>query len=607
MSTPTRSRPPIDDAEGPTGRPNLYRRFVGNELHFTPGDPGRRMRVLAIAFVVILALYGGRLLMLQGVDSAAMAERAESGRLATTTLVAPRGTIYDARGIALAQTVEARNVIVDQTLIEDPAAEAAKLAPLLGLPVDDVQKSLTGSKRFSYVARAVNRDTWDKLDALRVPGLASEKTGRRDYPASALGANVLGFVGVDGKGLAGLELALDERLAGVDGHRSIEVADGRRIPTGTDREESPVPGTSVRLTIDRDLQWVAQSAIARQVKEAQAQSGSVVLMEAKTGRVLAMASVPTIDPNDPGNTKAADQQNRSVVEAFEPGSTSKVMTMAAVINEGKANAGTTFNVPDTITRSGRSFSDHDQHPTWELTLAGVLAKSSNTGTIQAAELIGKDKLYEYLKRFGVGERSGLGFPGEGTGYVPPVKDWSDSSFPTIAFGQGLSMSALQAASVYQTLGNGGVRITPQLIDSYIDAEGHATPAKKPTTAQVVEPGTAAEVMKMMEEVVSKNGTAPMAAIPGYRIAGKTGTANRIDDSCGCYKRYTASFIGVAPADDPQLVAVVVLQDPQNGHYGGALGAPVFKEVMTTALQTLRIPPSGTPPPDLPIYAGGASQ
>ncbi len=602
-ATPPRQRTPRPPSRPPIRRKNIYERFRDNELHFTPGDTNRRMRALALVFVCVLILYGLRLVMVQAVDSDAMAARAESGRLATSTLVAPRGTILDSQGVSLAQSVEARNVIVDQTLITDAPGVAAKLSEVLGLPAADIEKSLIGTKRFNYVTKRISPEEWDRVAALKIPGIADEKTTRRDYPSAALAANVLGFVGSDGKGLAGLELALDKRLAGVDGSRSIEVSDGKIIPTGTDKQVAPVPGSDVKLTIDRDLQYVAQSAIAKQVEAAQAQSGSVVLMEAKTGRILAMASVPTIDPNSPGTSTPADQQNRSVVEAFEPGSTSKVMTMAAVINEGKGTPATAFTVPDTIRRAGRSFSDHDSHETWRLTLAGVLAKSSNTGTIQAAELIGPDKLYEYLKRFGVGQVTGLGFPGEGSGYVPPVKDWSGSSFPTIAFGQGLSMSALQAASVYQTLGNGGQRITPQLVDSYIDNDGHVTHPKAPDSSQVVTPETAKQVVEMMEEVVSKNGTAPMAAIPGYRIAGKTGTANRIDDSCGCYKGYTASFIGLAPADDPQVVAAVILQDPQNGHYGGALGAPVFKEVMTAALQTLRIPPSGSPPADLPINAG----
>lgn len=601
MSTSAPVRPAAS-AEEPPRRPNLWQRFWSNNLHFAPGDPNRRMKSLAFAMVVLMAVFAGRLMWVQAIDSSSMATRAEKGRLATDTLHAPRGTIYDVRGVPLAQSIDARDIVVDQTIVEDPSADAQALAGVLGLPAADIQASLTGDKRFAYIAKGVTPAVAAQVTALQIAGVATDSTLARDYPSGALGANVVGFVGAEDKGLAGLELAYDEELSGTDGSRSVELVNGKLIPTGTDEEVSATPGASLRLTIDRDLQWAAQSAIAKQVAIAGAESGTVVLMEAKTGRILAMASVPTIDPAAPGETRAEDRENRAVVEAFEPGSTSKVMTMAAVIDEGKATPATEFTVPDTIERGGSSFSDHEEHETWQLTLAGVLAKSSNTGTIQAAELIGPDTLYSYLKKFGVGESTGLGFPGEATGYVPEVDDWSDTSFPTIAFGQGLSMSALQTASVYQTLANGGERIEPSLVETVINPDGSEQRPPEPTSEQVVKPETAAQVLAMMEEVVTKDGTAPQAAIPGYRIAGKTGTANRIDDSCGCYRGYTASFVGVAPADDPVLVAAVILQDPVNGHFGSEHGAPVFKDVMTAALQTLRVPPSGNESQALPVFA-----
>ena len=601
MSTSAPVRPATATGQPPQ-RPNLWRRFWSNDLHFTPGDPNRRMKLLAIAIVGLMAVFAGRLVWVQAIDSSSMATRAANSRLATDTLHAPRGTIYDVRGVPLAQSIDARDIVVDQTIVEDPSADAQRLAAVLSMPVADVQAALTGDKKFNYIAKGVTPAVAAQVTALQVTGVATDATLVRDYPSGALGANVVGFVGAEDKGLAGLELAYDQELSGEDGSRSVELVNGKLIPTGTDEEVSATPGASLRLTIDRDLQWAAQSAIAKQVAIAGAESGTVVLMEAKTGRILAMASVPTIDPAAPSDTRAADRENRAVVEAFEPGSTSKVMTMAAVIDEGKATPATEFTVPDTIQRGGSSFSDHEEHETWQLTLAGVLAKSSNTGTIQAAELIGPDTLYSYLKKFGVGEATGLGFPGEATGYVPEVDDWSDTSFPTLAFGQGLSMSALQTASVYQTLANGGERIEPTLVETVINPDGTEERPDEPATEQVVKPETAAQVLAMMEEVVTKDGTAPQAAIPGYRIAGKTGTANRIDDSCGCYRGYTASFVGVAPADDPVLVTAVILQDPVNGHFGSEHGAPVFKAVMTAALQTLRVPPSGNESLALPVYA-----
>lgn len=576
--------------------------FWRGDMHFKVGNTQRRLRWLGIGLLLLFGLFSVQLMRLQAIDSSSMAQRAASSRLSTTTIEAPRGTIYDIRGVPLAQSVDARNIVVDQTLVESPQEYAQQLSPLLNIPADTIAASLTGDKRFAYVAKDVTPIVADEIAALKLPGMASERTLSRDYPGGALGANVLGFVGAEGHGLAGMELAYEDTLAGQDGSRSVELVGGKLIPTGTDEEVPAQEGQSIRLTIDRDLQWAAQAAIAKQVEIAGAESGTVVLMEAKTGRILAMASVPTIDPNNPGQYLPEDQQNRAVVEAFEPGSTSKVMTMAAVLEEGAAEPLTEFTVPDTIARADSNFSDHDPHPVWQLTLAGILAKSSNTGTIMAAELIGEDKLYEYLKRFGVGDTTGLGFPGESAGYLPKVSEWSGTSFPTISFGQGLSMTAVQNASVYQTLANGGVRIQPHIVESVINPDGSEEPSPNATETRVVSEQTAAEVLAMMEEVVTPDGTAPQAAVPGYRIAGKTGTANRIDESCGCYRGYTASFIGVAPADDPVLVAAVILQDPVNGHYGAIHGAPVFRDVMTAALQTLRVPPSGEKSQPLPVFA-----
>lgn len=560
------------------------------------------MRGLSILLVIVVAVFAVRLIQVQVVDTSAMAQRAEATRLATSTLQAPRGTIYDVRGVPLAQSVEDRNLAVDQTLVTDPAGVAAQLSPLLRLPADDIAKNLTGDKRFAYVARNISPAVAAQVMELGIDGLATEKTLRRDYPAGSLGASVIGLVGTEGKGLAGLEAGLEDTLHGTDGSRSVEVVDGKVIPTATDEWTDPIPGSSVRLTMDRDLQYIAQEAISRQVKASNAQSGTVILMEVKTGRILAMASVPTVDPNNPAGVKVEDMANRAVVEAFEPGSTSKIMTMAAVINEGKATPSTVFTVPDAIRRGTRIFKDHDPHDTYQLTLAGILAKSSNTGSIKAAELVGDETFYDYLMKFGLGEPTGADFPGEASGYVPPTSTWTDSTFPTLSFGQGLSLSALQITSVFQTMANNGVRIEPRIVESVIDADGNEKPAKPPETAEVVTAETADTVMKMMEGVLGEEGTAKNAQIPGYRISGKTGTANRIDDSCGCYRGYTASFIGVAPADDPELVAGVFVQDPKGAYLGSSNGVPVFKELMTSALISLGIPPTGNDEPQLPVWA-----
>jgi cell division protein FtsI (penicillin-binding protein 3) len=275
------------------------------------------------------------------------------------------------------------------------------------------------------------------------------------------------------------------------------------------------------------------------------------------------------------------------------------MTMAAVIEEKKANPLTRITVPPTLVTKYKTFHDDVAHGTWHLTLNGVLAKSSNIGTIIASRLIGGPKLYSYLKKFGIGDPTGLRFPGESDGRVPAPSTWSATSFGTIAFGQGLSLNAVQATSVYATIANDGVRVQPTLVAGVTAPDGTFQAAAAPTSTRVVSASTAAQVRTMLESVVT-DGTAPLAAIPGYRVAGKTGTANRIDDACGCYRGYTASFIGMAPADSPDVVVGVFIQNPRVGHFGGQLAAPVFKKVMTFALQHYRVPPTGTASPRLPI-------
>jgi len=316
-------------------------------------------------------------------------------------------------------------------------------------------------------------------------------------------------------------------------------------------------------------------------------------MDPRTGDILALGMVPTFDPNHPSTAKQSALGNRALNNVFEPGSTSKLMTMAAVINEGAATPYSAFKVKDSIKRGDKVFHDHDPHPLQHLTLAGIMAESSNVGTIQAAERIGGRRLYTYLKKFGIGEETGLNFPAESPGFVPPYSTWSPTSFPTISFGQGLSVNAVQSASVYATIANDGVRVQPRLVDQIINPDGSVvTPPVAPST-QVVTPETAEQVRAMLESVVSSGGTGTMAAIPGYRVGGKTGTAQEYREDCHCYKGVVASFIGMAPLDNPQLVVAVSIHNPRVGHYGGELGGPVFKRVMTYALQARKIPPTGT--------------
>jgi cell division protein FtsI (penicillin-binding protein 3) len=449
----------------------------------------------------------------------------------------------------------------------------------------------------------VTPDVWKQVAALQLPGIFSEDTTQRVYPDGSLAASVVGFVGRDGNGLGGIELGDESLLAGVDGSDTYEAAaGGHEIPTASSQEKAAVDGSTIRLTIDRDIQWMAEQELARQVKAARAESGTVVVMDPRTGAILALATEPTFDPTDPGAADVADRGNRALSDVYEPGSTSKIMTVSAALEEKKVTPNTVITVPNSIMRGGRLFHDDVSHSTWHLTVTGVLAKSSNIGAIQIGESIGRNALYDYLQKFGIGEPTGLGFPGESRGILTSPAKWSAAQFATVSFGQGLSLNAVQAASVYATIANNGVRVEPTLVAGTVNPAGTFTSSPAPTQTRVVSAQTAATVRAMLESVVSDDGTAPKAKIPGYRVAGKTGTANRVDPMTGRYHGYTASFIGFAPADDPRLVVAVTLQNPLNGHFGGQLAAPVFKSVMSFALQTLAVPPTGTRPPHLRLTA-----
>jgi cell division protein FtsI (penicillin-binding protein 3) len=549
-------------------------------------------------------LFTGRLVHVQAAQAQLYADRADAQRTTTETVPAPRGSITDRNGVALAASIPAYDISADQTLIVDTAATARTLGQLLDLDTEWLRDRLDGDRRYVALAQRVPPDVWSRIRQADLPGIFGDPTRDRHYPAGAVGANVVGFVGSDGHGLAGVELSYDETLSGVDGSLTYERgADGRRIPTAEATEVAVEPGASIRLTLDRDLQWMAQEAIARQVRATNSASGTVVAMDPQTGEILALATAPTVDPGDPSAAAADDRGNRAVSEVYEPGSTSKVMTMAAVIEEGAMTPDSVLTVNDSLRRGGKTFNDHTPHPTQRLTLTGVLAKSSNVGTVLAAESIGGPKLYEYLQRFGIGRPTGMVFPGESAGQLPQPSSWSATTFPTLAFGQGFNLNSVQLASVYATLANGGVRIQPSLVSGSVDLSGEFTPAAPAISERVVSEQTADTVLAMMEAVVGEGGTAPGAAIAGYRVAGKTGTAQRVDPECGCYRGYTASFAGVAPADDPRFVVSVVLQDPKRGRYGGQLAGPVFTEVMSFGLKSKQVPPSGSATPKPRLFEG----
>ena len=556
---------------------------------------------------VIMFLFGLRLVQVQALQANNYRERAVNEMEKVKTLQAPRGDITDINGVPFARSVAATSIVVDQTQILNPAKVAAFVAPILNMSVSDVQTALTGKRKWNMVAQNAKPATWLKLSSAidqynsqfpgmspeRIIGFFPERSYIREYPSGSLIASLIGFVNRDGIGATGLESSMNSTISGKQGKYSYANGYKAEIP-GSQSEIIPAQaGTSIRLTVDRDIQWVAAKAIADVVKSTRALSGTVIVMDPKTGQILAHATAPTFDPNNTSKVALVAMRNPSVQDVYEPGSTGKVMTLAAALEEKKITPETVLTIPYALKRSVKVFHDHEPHPTQRLTTAGVLAVSSNTGSIKIGEMLSNDTLYDYLTKFGIGTKTGSGLPGESRGILPKVADWSGTTAPTVAFGQGYSLTAMQATSVFATIANGGVRVSPTVIAGKSDASGNYTPSATRESVRVISTDTAAKMRLMMESVVSANGTAPSAAIPGYRVAGKTGTAQRIDDTCGCYRGYTASFIGFAPADNPAYVISVTIQDPKGMHWGGYLGGPVFKKVMSFVLQSKGIAPTGT--------------
>lgn len=566
-----------------------------------------RIRILILVMAATMFLFGVRLVQVQAVQANDYRNRAVNEMEKVKTLQAPRGEITDINGVAFARSVAATSIVVDQTQILNPRKVAAFVAPILGMSVAEVEISLTGTRKWNMVAANAKPATWLKLSNAidtynsqfkgmspeRIIGFFPERSYVREYPSGNLIASLIGFVNHDGVGATGLESSMNSIISGVDGKYSYANGYKAEIP-GSQSEIVPAQsGTSIRLTVDRDIQWVAAKAIADAVKSSNAISGTVIVMDPKTGQILAHATAPTFDPNNTSKVSLVAMRNPSVQDVYEPGSTGKVMTLAAAIEEKKITPNTVFTIPYALKRSTKVFHDHEPHATQRLTTSGILAVSSNTGSIQIGEMLSHDTLYSYLTKFGIGSKTGSGLPGESKGILPKVKDWSGTTAPTVAFGQGYSLTAMQATSVFATIANDGIRVSPTVIAGKSDSSGNFTPTDTRESVRVISSETAQTMRLMMESVVSAYGTAPTAAIAGYRVAGKTGTAMRIDDTCGCYRGYTASFIGFAPADKPAYVISVTIQDPKGMHWGGALGGPVFKKVMSFVLQSKGIAPTGS--------------
>ncbi|MGY1603454.1 peptidoglycan D,D-transpeptidase FtsI family protein [Geodermatophilus sp. SYSU D00815] len=596
---PPTGRPPRPRAAGPfTPRraPGSRRSSGGLSLE----QRGRRHRWGLVVLVVLLVLVLVRLVFLQGVDGSDYATAAQQDRLRTYPIAALRGEIVDRDGNTLAYTVDAYRVVADPTVVDDPARTALALTTLLDVPASELTDRLSGDGRYVVLARQVPPETTDEITELKLAGVFLEDDPLRLYPAGFVGGQVVGFVNRDGDGQAGIERRFEDVLAGTDGERRVEVGTGGNpIPSGIDESTPAVDGSTVTLTLDQDVQYVTEQRLAEACADGATTRASAVVLDVHTGQVVAMASCPGYDPGDYSRTDPDLLGNPVVSDVFEPGSVMKAVTLAAALEEGVATPDTVLTVDGHIQAGDAVVTDAHDHEPVDWTVTGILAKSSNVGTIMLARQIGDETLERYLRAFGVGEPTGIELPGESAGILEDSADWTASRAANVPIGQGVSVTTLQMASMYQAIANGGVRVEPRVVRSVTAADGTVTHPDVPEGTRVISEETAADMAAMLEAVVGPGGTAPLAQVEGFRVAGKTGTAQRPNPETGGYDGggYITTFVGFAPADDPQYVVAVDLERPTSSAEGGQVAAPVFADVMRYALTAGGVVPSGTPRPD----------
>jgi cell division protein FtsI (penicillin-binding protein 3) len=555
---------------------------------------------------IALSLCAGRLLQLQGFDSAAYAATSAEQLTRTLPLLPSRGDITDRNGLVLATTEAAVAVTADPAHTAPKAAEIS--AVLTGhLKIDQYKLFTLLSKpntRFVYLAKKVPALTYSRiaaeLTAKKLYGVFRESDPIRTYPGGSVGSSVIGYVDAQGKGMAGLERSMNSELAGVEGREVYESApNGSKIPLGNSRITPATNGVSYQLTLDSELQWLAERRIGAAVQQEQADSGFAITMNVKTGEILALANAPTYSSTEPGKAKSGDLVNRAVSNPYEPGSVEKVLTSAALLDSGIATPETRVKVPPRLSSGGRYIKDAFGHGTLSLYMRGVVAKSSNIGTILMTRQLPTQQLHDYLTSFGLGSKTGLELPSESAGILPPAS-MAGYTRDQIAFGQALSVTGVQEAAALAGVVNGGLYHPPTVIKGAIDSAGHAVDVARRPARQVISPEASAGVRDLMLSVTQTDNGAKRLALPNYLTGGKTGTAQRADEKCKCYQGYVTSYVGVAPIDDPQLLTYVVLTNPRRGDSGTGTAAPVYRDIMQFALPRYSVPPNDHKPKPKPL-------
>jgi len=553
----------------------------------------KRLVALLLTFLVAFLAMATRLVMLQVVDARAYAKLAADQRQKVIEFPARRGAIFDREGEPLAISVDLQTIFADPSFVEDPVAEAAELAPILDMNVAELEAKLRGTfpnDRFEYLARQVEPKVAKKVKALGLPGIYMESEPKRYYPGGRLASHVLGFVDIDGNGLEGIEAAYERVLEGVPGQRILEQDPTGEVdlPQAEESYDPPEPGRSLFLTIDKQLQYFTELTLQEAVGRYHAEAATAIVMRPRTGEILALANVPDFDPNEPAEASVEERRNRALTDVYEPGSSFKVVTVAGALERGAVTPHTTFGVPDAMQYSDRVFHDSHPHPPMQMTTTEIIEQSSNVGTIQIGLRLGGAWIDRYVRKFGFGKQTGLDFPGESPGIVLDRSDWTGPTIATIPIGQGIAVTAMQLASAYSTIANGGVWTEPKLLSGTVGGRGRVRPSNPPATKRVISAVTAKKMVDILTGVVER-GTGIEAQIPGYAIAGKTGTAQKPLESGGYGNQYVATFAGFAPVTEPEVVVIVSLDEP-SPIWGGSTAAPTFKLITEYALRHLGIPP-----------------
>jgi cell division protein FtsI (penicillin-binding protein 3) len=566
----------------------------------SPRLANRRIRLLLAVLTLVAVVTFGRAFWLQVVRAPALERLAAQQHHQTVTTPAGRGTIYDRMGVQLAIGEQATTVYADPRQIRNAQKVAVEAGRALNLDPNRIYPQLLDKKQsFVYVARKADPERAAALQRRGLAGLDFYPEERRFYPQHSVAAQVLGYAGVDNNGLAGLELGLDRDLAGRPGKETI-VRDpfGRVIDVVSSTPEQP--GRDVFLTLDHTLQAKVESVLRLTVAKWAALDGTAIVLDPQTGGILAMAVAPGFDANDFSHVPSSMQRNRAVTDTYEPGSTFKVVTYAAALTDGVVNPNSSFTLPPSIKVADREIDEAEPRPTETMTVAEMLARSSNVGTVMLAQLLGSKRLSAWVTRFGFGRPTGIDFPGESPGIVLPRERWSGSTIGNVPIGQGIAVTPIQMAALYGAIANRGVWVQPHLVERV-----RGRHLKRPARRRVLSAAVSHELMSMLQGVVS-GGTGEEAAVPGYLVAGKTGTAAKPDPSGGYSDtRYVASFVGILPASSPRLVVLVSINEPHGQIFGGLVAAPAFRDIARFALQYLDVPPDDTA--TLPAANAGAPQ